>query len=195
MRGLKTMGVGGVYFPSVPFKVKFAATQQCWHWLRWLVTVGISCQRAKALLAHMARCRCAIYDRKRVVVINHMGERKRERGEAGKVITVCGARTCGDALCFFPLYHSCEKSKLAGETRDISVLTSVPTTKNNTHAHTHTVPSRARICCTERRRDTLRGKLPTMLTRGCGITLIIIISPVPSTARGCCCCCCWGETC
>lgn len=86
MRGLKTMGVGGrgsgeggVYFPSVPFKVKFAAAQQCWHWLRWLVTVGISCQRAKALLAHMARCRCAIYDRKRVVVINHMGERKRER--------------------------------------------------------------------------------------------------------------------
>lgn len=88
MRGLKTMGVrvggggsgeGGVYFPPVPFKVKFAAAQQCWHWLRRLVTVGISCQRAKALLAHMARCMCAIYDRKRVVVINHMGERKSER--------------------------------------------------------------------------------------------------------------------
>lgn len=78
------MGVGGrgrvaSISPPVPFKVKFAAAQQCWHWLRWLVTVGISCQRAKALLAHMARCRCAIYDRKRVVVINHMGERKRER--------------------------------------------------------------------------------------------------------------------
>lgn len=71
-----------VYPPSVPSKVKFAAAQQCWHWLRRLVTVGIPCQSAKALLAHMARCRCAIYDRKCVIVINHMGG-----GGAVKVLT------------------------------------------------------------------------------------------------------------
>lgn len=114
--GLDTFALASIS-PLVPSKVKFAAAQQCWHWLRRLVTVGIPCQSAKALLAHVARCRCAIYDRKCVVVINPMGGQSGEGG-AGKVLTAW-ARTCGDALCFS--HRSCWKSKLGGETRVTSV--------------------------------------------------------------------------